>query len=87
MAGETIRVEKVLVRHGEVHLDGLPYRKGDRVELTLRPARPGRSRGLTAKEMAASPLVGMWADREDIPDSVACARQLREKAHRRVVSR
>lgn len=85
MARETIRIQKVLDKDGEVHLDGLPYKKGERVELTVRPAvgRAGRIKRLTAKDLAASPLVGMWADRQDIPDSVAYARQLREKAQRR----
>ncbi|MBC7293591.1 MAG: hypothetical protein H5T84_05755, partial [Thermoleophilia bacterium] len=85
VAGETIRVERVLDKDGEVHLDGLPYKKGDRVELTLRRAtgRARRAKRLTAKKLAACPLVGMWADRRDIPDSVAYARQLGEKAQRR----
>ena len=39
--------------------------------------------GLTARELAESELVGMWADRDDIEDSSAFARQLREQAQRR----
>jgi len=31
-----------------------------------------------------SPIVGLWRDRDDLEDSTAFARQLREKAQRRV---
>jgi hypothetical protein len=35
---------------------------------------------LTANDLLQSGLVGLWADREDIPDSVEFARQLRHTA-------
>jgi predicted RNase H-like HicB family nuclease len=37
----------------------------------------------TAKELLESGLVGLWADRTDIGDSVEFAQQLRERAQRR----
>ena len=37
----------------------------------------------TAAELARSPLFGLWADRTDIEDSVAYARELRAQAERR----
>ncbi len=37
----------------------------------------------TAAELARSPLFGLWADRTDIVDSVAYARELRAQAERR----
>ena len=43
-------------------------------------AAPGTS---TLKDLLDSPLVGMWADRDDITDSADFARQLRERAQRR----
>ncbi|MCI0476264.1 MAG: hypothetical protein L0Y55_08455 [Anaerolineales bacterium] len=47
-------------------------------------ARPTlKKRGMTARELAASEIVGMWADRTDIGDSAAFARKLREQAQRR----
>lgn len=39
--------------------------------------------GGTAVELARSPLFGLWADRTDIGDSVAYARELRAQAERR----
>lgn len=43
-----------------------------------------RSRQLTARALLESELVGLWADRDDIGDSLAFARQLRQQAeHRR----
>jgi len=38
---------------------------------------------VTAADLVNSDVVGLWADRADIPDSREFARQLREKAQRR----
>lgn len=38
---------------------------------------------LTARDLVQSGLVGIWADRDDIEDSVAFARQLRRQAETR----
>ena len=38
---------------------------------------------LTASALASSDLVGLWADRTDIGDSVTFARQLRQQAQTR----
>ena len=41
-------------------------------------------RELTARDLLRSELVGLWADRDDIGDSLSFARQLRQQAeHRR----
>ncbi len=37
----------------------------------------------TARDLLQSELVGLWADRADIGDSLTFARQLREQAERR----
>lgn len=37
----------------------------------------------TAAELANSPLFGLWADRDDVDDSLEYARQLRARAERR----
>ena len=39
--------------------------------------------GGTAAELAHSPVFGLWADRTDITDSTAYARELRTQAERR----
>jgi hypothetical protein len=38
---------------------------------------------LTAQALATSELVGLWADRTDLPDSPEYARQLRRQAEQR----
>ncbi len=48
-----------------------------------RPAHAPKKRGMTARQLATSEIVGMWADRTDIGDSVEFARKLREQAQRR----
>ena len=62
---KSIRKNITLTEDGEIHLSGLPYRKGDSVDLVLTEgdarARPG-----TAGDLLRSGLVGMWADRADI---------------------
>ncbi|MBI4631747.1 MAG: hypothetical protein HY740_08555 [Chloroflexi bacterium] len=40
-------------------------------------------RQMTARDLLQSNLVGLWADRADIGDSVVFARQLRERAEQR----
>jgi hypothetical protein len=55
----------------------------DRRQEIKRPVRVPKKRGMTARQLAASEIVGLWADRTDIGDSVEFARQLREKAQRR----
>jgi hypothetical protein len=42
---------------------------------------------LTARDLLQSGLVGLWADRDDIDDSLSFARQIRQEAeHRRRVT-
>jgi hypothetical protein len=44
---------------------------------------PSGSRELTARDLLQSDLLGLWADRDDIGDSLSFARQLRRQAERR----
>jgi hypothetical protein len=44
---------------------------------------PSAIRGITGAEILASGLVGLWADRDDIQDSVTFAKELRRKAEQR----
>jgi len=82
---EALKVERVLERDGELDVKGLPYKKGQRVEIILLPQPTKRKRPrLTVGEFKKSGLIGMWKDRDDIQDSSVYARQLREQAqHRR----
>jgi len=82
---EAIRLNKVVEKDGEVSVTGLPFKKGQHVEIILLiepSAIPGRLY-LTARQLLHSELIGLWKDRKDIKDSAAYARQLREQAQRR----
>jgi hypothetical protein len=82
---EAIRLNKVVERDGEIFVTGLPCKKGQYVEMILliEPSAMPRYPHLTARQMLNSKLIGLWRDREDIDDSAAYARQLREQAQRR----
>ena len=55
----------------------------DRGQPMAHSIRVPKKRGMTARQLAASEIVGLWQDRTDIGDSVEFARQLREKAQTR----
>jgi hypothetical protein len=81
---EAVRLNAIVEKDGEMTLRGLPFKKGDRVELILLPARATtRERPLTARRLRRSGLIGLWKSRSDIGDSAAFARQMRERAQRR----
>jgi len=44
---------------------------------------PVQRKQLTARDLLRSGLVGLWADREDIKDSLSFARRLRQQAEHR----
>ncbi len=83
---EAIRLQRSVEKDGEIFLTGLPYKKGQYVEMILLfdppPTTPSRPR-LTARQLLHSELIGLWDDRSDIEDSAAFARQLREQAQNR----
>jgi hypothetical protein len=82
---KAIKLHKVIEKDGEVVVTGLPYKKGQHVEVIVRsessatPAAPL----ITARQLLESGLAGLWEDRKDITDSTAYARQLREQAQKR----
>jgi len=82
---EAIRREEVIVKDGQIHLTGLPYRRGDRVEIIVLP-QADKTRThirLTVRQLRQSGLIGLWRGRSDIEDSSAYARRLREQAQQR----
>ena len=82
---EAVRLHRIIEKDGELPITDLPYRKGQRVEIIVLPEPPTFTQPprLTAKRLLESDIVGLWQDREDITDSAAFARQLREEAQRR----
>lgn len=82
---EAIRVQQVVTKDGEVLIKGIPYKRGQVVEIIVLPQRSEASsrRSLTVGQLRQSGLVGIWKDRDDVQDSAAYARRLRERAERR----
>jgi hypothetical protein len=86
---EAARVYAVLEEDGQVSIEGLPFKKGQRVEVIILAEEYAarRGKGMTAKDLLESPLVGMWKDRTDIGNSAEFARKLREEAQNRTRGR
>lgn len=82
---EAIRLHKIVEKDGEISATGLPYKKGQRVEMILlvEPSITPEAHYPTARQLLDSGLIGLWEDRKDIQDSTDYARQLREQAQRR----
>jgi hypothetical protein len=80
-----IRIYTTIEHDGEIHLANLPVKRGQRVEMIVlpEPVAPAERPPLTAADLLASGLVGLWEGREDIADSPVFARQLRDQAQHR----
>jgi hypothetical protein len=77
-----LRIHTIVKKDGEISMIGLPFKKGQSVDLILLP-ESSESTTLTARQLLQSGLIGLWKDREDIHDSAAYARQLREQTQNR----
>lgn len=82
---EAVRVGQIVAKDGEVLVKGIPWKKGQAVEIivlsqTLKTESPSR---LTVRQFRQSGLIGLWKDRNDIRDSAAYARQLRQRGQKR----
>lgn len=84
---EAVQVKQVLTKDGEMLLTGLPYKKGQSVEVILlaQTEAPAQRKSLTVGELRRSGLLGMWRERTDISDSAIYARELRQQAEKRGV--
>jgi len=82
---EAVQVQQVMARDGEVLITGLPYKRGQAVEIIvfLQPAPPLPRARLTVGRLRRSGLIGLWQDRDDVGDSSVYARRLREQAQQR----
>lgn len=83
---EAIRLKHTITKSGELHITNLSVVEGQQIELLLLftpKTKPKSRKKLTARQLLNSGLIGMWKDRNDIPDSVEYARRLREQAQRR----
>ncbi|MBX3050648.1 MAG: hypothetical protein KF753_04180 [Caldilineaceae bacterium] len=84
---EAIQVKQIMTKDGEMLLTGLPYKKGQSVEVILlaQTEVPAQRKSLTVRELRRSGLLGMWRERADISDSAVYARALRQQAEQRGV--
>ena len=82
---EAVQVQQVMARDGEILITGLPYKRGQSVEITvlLQPTIPLPRARLTVGQLRRSGLIGLWQDRDDLGESSVYARQLREQAQQR----
>lgn len=82
---EAVRLEQMVVEDGQMIITGLPYKKGQWVEVIVLPQPEERAAAprLTVGQLRRSRLIGLWKDRDDIEDSAIYARQLREQAQQR----
>ncbi len=83
---EVVQVKQVITKDGEVLLTGLPFKKGQSVEIIVspQPMPPLPRTRLTVGHLRQSGLIGLWQNRDDIDDSSIYARQLREQSQQRV---
>ena len=72
-------IRKVAVaEEGRLVLEDAAFHEGESFEVVVQP-NPTDKRPMTAKDLLESGLVGIWADRDDIGDSVEYARELRRR--------
>ena len=72
------------VQDGQIHLmDDQALPEGAQVYIVVVEEAGSKPAGITGAELAASEIVGMWSDRDDITDSAAFDEELRRKAERR----
>lgn len=82
---EAIRLRQVVEVDGELRLTGVPVEKGQTIEvILLLESSTYVPPHFKLADLLDSELVGLWADRDDIGDSVEFARQLREQAETRL---
>ncbi len=79
----TLIVEKGKISNGHIVLSKpLSLPEGTEVRVQIEPIDTGDTQNTAAKEnedFANQPFFGMWADREDMRDSVAWVRKQRER--------
>ncbi len=65
---ERVQVRQVIAKDGEVLITGLPYKKGQAVEIIVSPQGMTLAPRacLTVGRLRRSGLIGMWQDRRDI---------------------
>jgi len=82
---KTFTVQTEIPPGREIHIKvpgDVPTGPAEVVVIIVSSEAPSEAAG-TAAEMLRSPLFGLWADRDDIGDSITFARHLRAQAEQR----
>ena len=81
-------IEEGKVNNGHIVLSNpLSLPEGTKVRIQIEPIETDNTQSTTTKEnedFANQPFFGMWADREEMRDSVAWVRKQREKWKERI---
>ena len=82
---EAIRVHEIIKKDGEIHIKGLPFKKGEQIEMLMLPEIENikNNNRLTARNILNSKLIGLWKNCKDIKNSTSYARKLRDFAQNR----
>ena len=65
---QILHVKVILQQDGELHLDNLPFQRGQELEVAIQVQTPPITQTtFSAQQLLASGLIGVWADRIDIP--------------------
>ena len=78
-----VMLHVTLAENGVLVVSGLPFKKGEELDVVLRRSSEPTCVLLTGKALAESALVGLWEQRIDIGDTTEFARKLREEAQLR----
>ncbi|GCL38419.1 MAG: hypothetical protein VKN72_08495 [Nostocales cyanobacterium 94392] len=79
-----IKQKATVGKNGKIELPTTELPEGTIVEvIVLSSPLSVKKKILTARELLDSSLIGLWEKRDDIPDSLVYARQLREQSQRR----
>ena len=83
-------IEEDKVNNGHIVLSNpLSLPEGTKVRIQIEPIDTDNTQSTAAKEnedFASQPFFGMWADREDMSDSIAWVRKQREKWKERITN-
>lgn len=80
---EAIHIQKALKKDGEILVTGLPYKKGDEIDMILLFDRTEKKPKLTARTIIQSEMIGLWKNRKNLLNSPLYARQLRDQSQNR----
>ena len=78
-----VMLHVTLAENGVLVVSGLPFKKGEELDVVLRRSSEPTRVLFTGKALAESALVSLWEQRIDIGDTTEFARKLREEAQLR----